>query len=88
MTRIRIIFQYFSYAHIVELNKRDNDYNGFLGFLSAYRFGLTAKVTRTTMIFQSIFSAHNADVNKSDNNHFAFIIFCTAKELAIAYKSL
>ena len=88
VTRIIMIFQYFSSAHTVDPNKSDNDYNGFLAFLSAYRFGLAAKVTRITMIFQCFFSAHNADLNKSDNNYNAFLVFFTAKELARACKSL
>ena len=30
-------------AHTVDLNESDNDYNGFLAFISAYGFGLAAK---------------------------------------------
>ena len=44
-----------SYAYTVDPNKHDNDYTGFLFFLSTYRFALAAKVTRITMIFQCYF---------------------------------
>ena len=37
---------FFSSAHTADPNKSDNEYNGFLVFLSAYRFGLAVKVTR------------------------------------------
>ena len=50
-----MIFQKTSSAHTVDLNKSDNEYNGVLAFLSAYRLGLTAKVTRLTMIFHFLF---------------------------------
>ena len=83
-----MIFQYFCSAHTVDPSKSDNDYNGFLAFLSAYRFGLAAKVTRITMIFQCFFSVHNAGLNKSDNNYNVFAVYFIAKELARAYKSL
>ena len=46
VTRIIIVFQYFSSAHTVDQNKSDNDYDGVFVFLSAYRFGLAAKETR------------------------------------------
>ncbi len=88
MRRIVLICQYFSSAHTVDLNKSNNDYNVFLAFLSAYRFGLAAKMPRITMIFQGLFSAHNAGLNKSDNNYNTFVVFSTAKELARACKSL
>ena len=41
-----MIFYYFSSEHTVGRNKRDNDHDGFLAFLAAYRIGLAAKVTR------------------------------------------
>ena len=46
---------FFSSAHTVDPNKSDDDYNGFLAFLSTYRFALAAKLTRITMIFQCFF---------------------------------
>ena len=83
-----MIFQYFSSAHTVALNKSDNGYNDFLAILSAYRFGLAAKLTRITKRFQCFLSAHNADLNKGDNNYNAFVVvFYPGKELGRACKS-
>ena len=69
------MFVCFFSTHNADLNKSDNDYNGYLAFLSAYRFGLAAKVTRVIMRFQCIFSAHNADLNKNDNSYNALVVF-------------
>ena len=55
---IIMLFQYFSSAHTVDPNKNDNDYNGFLAFLSTYRFILAAKVTRIIMIFKEKIRAY------------------------------
>ena len=49
--------------------KQVDEYNGFLAFLCAYRFGLAAKFTRITMICLSFFFAHTAGFNKSDDNY-------------------
>ena len=81
-----MIFQFFSSAYTVDPNKSDNDYNSFPVFLSAYRFGLAAKVTRIIMKIQCFLSAQTADLNKGDNNYNIFSF--TAKELARACKSL
>ena len=55
VARIIMIFQYFPAAHTVDPYKSENDYNGCLAFLSAYRFGRGAKVTRITIIIQCFF---------------------------------
>ena len=80
-----MIFQYSSSEHTVDPNKSDTDYNVFVVFLSADRFGLAAKVT---MRFQCLSSAHTADLKKSDNNHNVFCVFSPAEELANSCKSL
>ena len=63
-----MLFQYFSSAYTVDPNRSEDDYNGFLAFLSTYRFDLAAKVKRITMRFQCFVSAHTADLNKLNNN--------------------
>ena len=75
VTRIIMTFQYFSSAHTVGLNISENDYNDFLTFLSACRFGLAAKVTKKSMILQCFFHVHNADLNKSEDSLNAFVVF-------------
>ena len=76
-----------SSAHTVDSNKSDINHNDLLGFLSAYRFALAAKVTRIIMRFQCFSSAHTADLNKSDSDYNIFLIFL-AEGLARARKSL
>ena len=74
VTRITMIFQYFSSEHTANANESDIDYSGFLAFISAYRSGLAAKVTRIIMRSQCFSSAHTADLNKSDNKYYVFIV--------------
>ena len=71
-----------SSAHTVDPNRSDYDYNDFLAFLSAYRFGLAANVTRIIMIFPCFSSAHTADLNKSGNNYNVFLVCFPPEELA------
>ena len=77
-----MIFQYFSAAHTVDLNKTDDDYDDFLAFLSAYRFGLAAKATRITMIFQCFFPRITLIKTKATIVMMLFLFLLTAKELS------